>query len=180
MLIHVWFFVTPDTVVRQAPLSVGFSRQESWSGSHSLLQEIFPTQGLNPRLLHWQADLNYRQILYCLSRHWSLYWSNNLELNISHLELPFHLAFPSSFLTFFLYSALPLFLTLVPCSLMISFDPCNPVPSGTYFPSQVCYLVLCNKPPPKFYVFDNNNFLFLMSLWISWVVLLTLAGNIHV
>ena len=25
-------------------------------GSHSLLWEIFPTQGLNPRLLHWQAD----------------------------------------------------------------------------------------------------------------------------
>ena len=30
-------------------------------GSHSLLQGIFPTQGLNPGLLH------YRQILYCLS-----------------------------------------------------------------------------------------------------------------
>ena len=25
-------------------------------GFHTLLQEIFPTQGLNPRLLHWQAD----------------------------------------------------------------------------------------------------------------------------
>ena len=25
-------------------------------GYHALLQGIFPTQGLNPRLLHWQAD----------------------------------------------------------------------------------------------------------------------------
>ena len=38
----------------QGPLSVGFSRQEYWS--HSLLQGIFLTQGLNPSLLCWQAD----------------------------------------------------------------------------------------------------------------------------
>ena len=25
-------------------------------GGHFLLQEIFPTQGSNPRLLHWQED----------------------------------------------------------------------------------------------------------------------------
>ena len=29
---HVSLFATPRTVVRQAPLSVGFSRQEDWSG----------------------------------------------------------------------------------------------------------------------------------------------------
>ena len=28
----VWLFVTPWTVTRQAPLSIGFSRQEYWSG----------------------------------------------------------------------------------------------------------------------------------------------------
>ena len=39
----------------------GFSRQEYWMGSHALLQEIFPTQGSNPGLLH------YSQILYHLS-----------------------------------------------------------------------------------------------------------------
>ena len=44
------------TVAHQAPLSVGFSRQEYWSGLHFLLQEIFPTQGLSPGLLHWQTD----------------------------------------------------------------------------------------------------------------------------
>ena len=39
---------------------MGFSRQEYWSELHALLQGIFPTQGLNPGLLHC------RQILYCL------------------------------------------------------------------------------------------------------------------
>ena len=29
---RVWLFVTPWTVARQAPLSMGFSRQEYWSG----------------------------------------------------------------------------------------------------------------------------------------------------
>ena len=38
---------------------MGFSRQESWSGGHSLLEGIFLTQGSNPRLsclLHRQVD----------------------------------------------------------------------------------------------------------------------------
>ena len=50
---HVWLWVA-----RQAPLSMGFSRQGCWSGLHFLLQGIFPTQGSNQHLsclLHWQA-----------------------------------------------------------------------------------------------------------------------------
>ena len=53
-------FETPWTVTRQAPLSMGLSRQEYWSG-HFLLQGLFSTQKLNPGLLHC------RQILYFLS-----------------------------------------------------------------------------------------------------------------
>ena len=48
-------------VARQAPLSMGFSRQEYWSGLPFLLQGIFLTQELNLGLLHC------RQILYHLS-----------------------------------------------------------------------------------------------------------------
>ena len=51
-------FATPWTVVQQVSLSMGFSRQEYWSGCHFLLQ-IFPTQGSNPHLLellHWQMN----------------------------------------------------------------------------------------------------------------------------
>ena len=51
-----WLFVTPWTIQ-----SKGFSRQEYWRGSHSLLQGIFPTQGSNPGLPHC------RWILYQLS-----------------------------------------------------------------------------------------------------------------
>ena len=56
-LSHVRPFETPWTVARQAPQSMGFSRQEYWSGfCHFLLQGIFPAQELNSRLLPWQAD----------------------------------------------------------------------------------------------------------------------------
>jgi hypothetical protein len=44
--------VTPWTVARQAPLSMGFSRQEYWSGLPFLLQRIFPIQESNLGLLH--------------------------------------------------------------------------------------------------------------------------------
>ena len=55
---RVRLFANPWTVACQAPLSMGFSSQEYWSGCRDLLQGIFPTQGLNPHLLHC------RQILY--------------------------------------------------------------------------------------------------------------------
>ena len=51
-LSRVRLFATPRTVAYQAPLPMWFSRQEYWSGCHFLLQEIFPTQGLNPSLRH--------------------------------------------------------------------------------------------------------------------------------
>ena len=43
-------------IAQQAPLSMGFSRQDTGLGCHSPLQGIFPTQKSNPGLLHWQAD----------------------------------------------------------------------------------------------------------------------------
>jgi len=53
--------VIPWTGACQAPLSMGFSRQEYWSGSG--LPSPVPTKGLTPNLLH------YRQMLYHLSHH---------------------------------------------------------------------------------------------------------------
>ena len=46
-LSRVRLFVIPWTVAYQAPPSIGFSRQEYWSGLPCLLQGIFPTQRLN-------------------------------------------------------------------------------------------------------------------------------------
>ena len=57
LLSCVWLFVIPWTVVRQAPLSMEFSKQEYGEGCHSLFQGIFPTQGLNSGLLHWNRFL---------------------------------------------------------------------------------------------------------------------------
>ena len=53
--------VTQWTVAYQAPLSMGFSRQEYWNELPFPSPGIFPAQGLNPGLLHC------RQTLYRLS-----------------------------------------------------------------------------------------------------------------
>ena len=49
-------FVNLWTVAHQAPLFMGFPRQEYWSGLPFLSPGSFPTQGLNLYLRHWQAD----------------------------------------------------------------------------------------------------------------------------
>ena len=49
---------TPWTVARQAPLSIGFSRQEYWSGLPCPLPGDLPDSGLEPASLmslHWQV-----------------------------------------------------------------------------------------------------------------------------
>ena len=58
---HVWLFATPWTVSHQAPLPMGFSRQNTKLGCHSLLQGIFLTWGSNLGVRHC------RQFLYHLS-----------------------------------------------------------------------------------------------------------------
>ena len=47
---------TPGTVACQAPLTMGFSRQEYWSGLPFPSSGMLPTQGSNPCLLRWQVD----------------------------------------------------------------------------------------------------------------------------
>ena len=58
----VCFFATLWTAARQAPPSMGFSRQEYWRGCHALLQGIFPTKGLS---LHLLRLLHCKHIPYC-------------------------------------------------------------------------------------------------------------------
>ena len=55
-LSHVRLFATPWTTARQAPFLWASPGKNTGVGCHFLLQGIFPTQGLNPYLLHWQAD----------------------------------------------------------------------------------------------------------------------------
>ena len=59
MLSSLQLFSTLWTVAHQAPLSVGFPRQEYWSGLLLASPGDFPYSGLSSQLLcllHWQAD----------------------------------------------------------------------------------------------------------------------------
>ena len=47
---------TPWTVARQAPLSMGFSRQEYWSGLPFPSPRDLPNPGIEPRSPALQAD----------------------------------------------------------------------------------------------------------------------------
>ena len=55
-LSRVQLFGTPWTVARQAPLSMGFSRQESWSGLPFPSPGDRPNPGIEPGSPALQAD----------------------------------------------------------------------------------------------------------------------------
>ena len=48
---HVWIFATPWTVARQAPLSMGFSRQVYWNGLPCPPPRDLPDPGIKPASL---------------------------------------------------------------------------------------------------------------------------------
>ena len=56
---HIWFFLTPWTITHQAPLSLGFSRQEYWSGLPCPPPRDLPHPGIEatpPMSLALQVD----------------------------------------------------------------------------------------------------------------------------
>ena len=55
-LSRVWLFATPWTVAHQAPPSMGFSRQEYWSGLPFPSPRDRPDPGIEPRSPSLQAD----------------------------------------------------------------------------------------------------------------------------
>ena len=54
--LHVWLLVTPWTVAHQAPLSMGFSRQEYWRGLPCPPPVDLPDAGTEPMSPTLQAD----------------------------------------------------------------------------------------------------------------------------
>ena len=58
-LSRVQLFVTPWTVARQAPLSMGTPSKNTAVRCHSLLQGIFPTKTSNPGLLYCRWILHH-------------------------------------------------------------------------------------------------------------------------
>ena len=89
VLSRVQLFVIPYTIARQAPLSMGFSRQEYWSGLLFPSPGIFLSQGLNSHLLlllHWQTDslllhhiLRVHMMLYQISAGSGIFILGDLE-----------------------------------------------------------------------------------------------------
>ena len=61
---HVWLFVTLWTVARKAPLSMGFSRQEYWSGLPCPPPGDLPDPGIEPMSLASSALVG--KFLVCL------------------------------------------------------------------------------------------------------------------
>ena len=55
-LSRVQLFTTPLTVAHQAPLSMGFPRQDYWSGLPFTSPGDLPNPGIEPKFLAWQAD----------------------------------------------------------------------------------------------------------------------------
>ena len=55
-LLSCLILMTPWTVARQGPLSMGFSRQEYWSGLPFLSPGQLPDPGIEPRSPELQAD----------------------------------------------------------------------------------------------------------------------------
>ena len=65
-LSRVGFFATPWTIAHQAPLSMGFSRQEYWSGLPFPSPGYLPDPGIEPRFLTLQEDALNSEPKLCL------------------------------------------------------------------------------------------------------------------
>ena len=76
-LSHVQLFATPWTVARQAPLSMGLSRQEYWSGVPFPSQGELPDRRIEPRSPELQADILPTEVSNLF------YWQGFFSLSIS-------------------------------------------------------------------------------------------------
>ena len=87
MFSHVQVFATPWTVARQAPLSIGFSRQECWSGVPIPPLGNLPNPGIEPASFMFPAlaggffttgatweTLLFKIVIYIFGLSWWLKW----------------------------------------------------------------------------------------------------------
>ena len=89
---HVQLFVISWTIACQAPLSMGFSRQEHWSGSPCPPPGGLPDPGTEPAslLLHWQAGSLPLVLSWKPKMMWQgLYWRTS---SVSVFKVSFGLA----------------------------------------------------------------------------------------
>ena len=85
-LSHVHLFANTWIVAHQTPLSMGFSRQEYWSGLPFPSPADLPNPGIKPRSPHCRQTLyclshqgNTEQIvLYMLNKHFLSFWDSGI------------------------------------------------------------------------------------------------------
>ena len=85
-LSHVRLFATPWTIAYQAPLSMGFSRQEYWSGFPFPSPGDLPNPGIERRSPALQADtlIPEQIVLFSLIvKEWLLWWFLARDVNQS-------------------------------------------------------------------------------------------------
>ena len=75
LLICVQLFVTPCTIAHQTPLSMGFPRQEYWSGLPFPSPGHLPNPGIEPQSPALQADL-----VLCI------FYMSSIYIRLSRLE----------------------------------------------------------------------------------------------
>ena len=121
LLSRVQLVVTLWTVSHQAPLSMGFSRQEYWSELPFPSAGDLPDPGIKPVSLASPAlaDVFF---YYCAT------WENHLKIKDPQLHFQVHLERPQSLIIFFLLIEIPVY----PCKIVLNnmgpHYPC-PVPS---------------------------------------------------
>ena len=76
--------MTPRTVALQAPLSMGFSRQEYWSGLPFPSPGDLPGPGVKPRSLALQADSSLSELP---GKTKANFLTNNFLFNIAYFIL---------------------------------------------------------------------------------------------
>ena len=157
MLSYVWLFATPGNAARQAPLSMGFSRQEYWSGLPCPPAEDLPDPRVEHRpqhLLHLQKDplplhtrephtldisLHYLHMILLLYKLQlkALWQITNLELVLRVPEVLLYLSDCSPFLKLISWK-LP------------STCTCQPVSSSFIRPAaKAAVALVCLPPPPQ-------------------------------
>ena len=91
-LSRVRLFATPWTVAYQAPLSMGFSRQECWSGLPFPSPGDLPDPGIKPRSPALQADalpsVSIEELQVSSKKALIHIVNNYLSVSVKHASLP--------------------------------------------------------------------------------------------
>ena len=188
----VWLFAIVWTMVLQVPMSMDSPGKNPGVGCHFLLQGIFPTQGLNPgllHLLHWQVSSlplvsPEKPVTLLVFFSFPCYFSQSL----SHVQLfatPWTVAFQAS-LSFTISQSLLKFMSIksvMPSNRLIRCCPLLLLPS--VFPS---FRVSSSQSTlrikgPKYWSFSfsispSNEYSRLISFRIGWFDLLAVHGTL--